>query len=98
MVAPPAGRVLPLSRPPSPPPPQDPKKPKKPRHFESSREEAPSPPPEPCPKPKVKAKPRPPNPRPPLLASRSRDPYGNVPGVGHTRYVPWREGGDGGDR
>ena len=26
----------------------------------------------------------------------TRDPYGNVPGVGDTRYVPWKEGGNGG--
>ena len=32
----------------------------------------------------------------PPLENRGRDPYGNVPGVGHTRYVPWAEEGNGG--
>ena len=30
------------------------------------------------------------------MQERGRDPYGNVPGVGDTRYVPWAEGGNGG--
>ena len=30
------------------------------------------------------------------MQERGRDPYGNVPGVGDTRYVPWAEGGTGG--
>ena len=30
------------------------------------------------------------------MRERGRDPYGNVPGVGDTRYVPWAEGGNGG--
>ena len=38
----------------------------------------------------------PPKPQAPPLQDRGRDPYGNVPGVGDTRYVPWREGGNGG--
>ena len=28
------------------------------------------------------------------MQDRGRDPYGNVPGVGDTRYVPWAEGGN----
>ena len=32
----------------------------------------------------------------PPLENRGRDPYGNVPGVGHTRYIPWAEEGNGG--
>ena len=30
------------------------------------------------------------------MENRGRDPYGNLPGVGDTRYVPWKEGGNGG--
>ena len=45
---------------------------------------------------KGKAPPPPPNPKPPPLQERGRDPYGNVPGVGDTRYVPWAKGGKGG--
>ena len=30
------------------------------------------------------------------MQDRGRDPYGNVLGVGDTRYVPWAEGGNGG--
>ena len=33
---------------------------------------------------------------PPPLQDRGRDPYGTLPGVGDTRYVPWAEGGNGG--
>ena len=76
----------------NPPPPKALKKPKKPRQFESSEEEAQ--PPAPHPKLKSKPNPPPPNPSPPPLANRGRDPYGNVPGVGDTRYVPWAEGGN----
>ena len=57
-------------------------------------------------KPKAKAKPKgkgkgkathpPPKPQAPALQDRGRDPYGNVPVVGDTRYVPWAEGGNGG--
>ena len=79
------------------PPPKAPKK--KPRHFESSEEDAP--PPEAQTKPKAKPKPKgkgkgkatPPQPKAPPLEDRGRGPYGNVPGVGDTRYVPWKEGG-----
>ena len=28
------------------------------------------------------------------MENRGRDPYGNVPGVGGNRYVPWKEGGN----
>ena len=37
-----------------------------------------------------------PNPKPPPLEDRGRDPYWNVPRVGDTEYVPWKEGGNGG--
>ena len=30
------------------------------------------------------------------MQDRGRDPYGNAPGVGDTRYVAWEEGGNGG--
>ena len=52
--------------------------------------------PKPMPKPKFKAKANPPS-KPPLppLGNRGRDPYGNVPGVEDTRYVPWAEDGNG---
>ena len=30
------------------------------------------------------------------MQERGRDPYGNVPGVEVTWYVPWAEGGNGG--
>ena len=70
---------------------------KKPRHFESSEQEAPRPKAKPSPGPRARARPRPPpKPQAPPLEDRGRDPYGNVPGVGATRYVPWKEGGDGG--
>ena len=77
-------------------PPKAPKKPKKPRHLESSEEEAP---------------PRTPpqaegqgqgqtflESEHPPLENRGLDPgaYGNVPGVGDTRYVCGAEGGNGG--
>ena len=87
------------------PPPKAPKKRPRPRHFESNDEEAPllqgsraSPRPRPSRRPRARAKPHtpPPNPKPPPLQERGRDPYGNVPGVGDTRYVPWEEGGNGG--
>ena len=87
---------------PNPPPPKAPKK--KPRHFESNDEEAPPPPqpnrasprPRPSPGPRARAKPPPPKTPSPPLARWGRDPYGNVPGLGDTRYVPWAEGGNGG--
>ena len=60
------------------------------------------PPPKPKPKPKPKGKGKgkathpSPNPSPPPTQERGRDPYGNVAGVGDTRYVPCAEGGNGG--
>ena len=81
-----------------------PKVPKKKPHFESSEEDIPpskpsraSPRPRPSPRARARAKPPPPpKPQAPPLQDRGRDPYGNVPGVGDTRYVPWAEGGNGG--
>ena len=86
------GEDIPPKPPKPPPPPKAPKKPKKPRHFESSEEDDPPPHPTPSPRPT----PPPPTPGPPPLENRGRDPYGNVPGVGDTQYVPWAEGGNGG--
>ena len=57
-----------------------------PRHATRS----PRPSPSPRPRPRLPHTPGPP------LEYRGRDPYGNVPGVGDTRYVPWAEGGKGG--
>ena len=84
------------------PPPKAPKK--KPRHLESSEEEPPppkpsraSPRPRPSPRARARAKPAPPPPRKSQaspLQDRCQDPYGNVPAVGDTRYVPWAEGGN----
>ena len=53
-----------------------------------------APKPKPIGKPKAKLAPKPQV--PPPMAIRGRDSYGNVPGVGNTRYVPWQEGGNGG--
>ena len=79
-------------------PPKAPKK--RPHHFESRDEEPPPPPQGQQGKPKAKAKPQAkgssPKPQAPPLQERGRNPYGNVPGVGDDRYVPWREGGNGG--
>ena len=36
------------------------------------------------------------NPSPPPLGDRGRVPYGNVPAVGDTRYIPWAEWGNSG--
>ena len=80
--------------PPPRPPPKAPKKHKTPRYFESSEEEAP--PPRTPPQAQGQGQARPPN--PPPLENRGRDPHGNVPGVGDTWYVPWAEGGNGGNR
>ena len=73
-----------------------------PNLAQSSEEDAPpkpsraSPTPRPRPTARARAKPPPPKPKAPPLQDRGRDPYGNVPGVEKTRYVPWAEGGNGG--
>ena len=81
---------------PSPPPP--PRAPKnQPRHFKGSREEPPAPHTHTNPllSPRQRLTP-PPQPRATPLENMGPDPYGNVRGVGDTRYVPWAEGGNGG--
>ena len=75
---------------------------RRPRHFESSDEE---PPPSRAEQAQGRgqapgqgqgqSQPPPPTPPPPLQ-DRGRDPYGNVPCVGDTQYVPSAEGGNGG--
>ena len=91
-------------------PPKAPKPPPRPprKNPATSRvaTKSPSPPQAQHRKPKARAKPQakgkgratppPQTPSPPPLQDRGRDPYGNVPGVGDTRYVPWAEGGNGG--
>ena len=87
-------RTPPPPRPPNRNPPKAPKT--QPHHFESSEEEPPPPPPRSPDQAQGQGQPPPKKTQAPPLEDRGRDPYGNVPGVGDTRYVPWKEGGNGG--
>ena len=90
----------------TPPPPSPPNPPQVPQEKNPLREERGRRPPPQAQqsKPKAKAKPKgkgkgkatPPKSQAPPLQDRGWDPYGNVPGVGDTRHVPWEEGGSGG--
>ena len=92
----------------TPPPPKAPKPPPRPprKNPATSRVATKSPPPpkasspasprpRPSPRPRARATPPPPQTPSPPLQDRGPDPYGNVPGVGDTRYVPSAEGGNG---
>ena len=96
-------KTPPPPRPPKHPPPRPPRKDPATSRVATKRRPCPpkgsrvSPRPRPSPRPRARAKPPPPpKPQAPPLQERGKDPYGNVSGVGDTRYVPWREGGNGG--
>ena len=97
-------RTTPAKKPQPPPPRRPPRNPRSPATSRVARKRPdpphPTPSPRPRPSPRARARPSPPpppQPQPsPPLANTGRDPYGNVPGVGDTQYVPWAEGGNGG--